>query len=278
MTDNTHKNAIEFIPAICPNCGGELRVPENRNLIKCMYCGYDIIMHDPSKYDNNQAVQNFIKLAQVAENSKNHTQAYHYYGQALENDASNIEAWLGRASNALFALPSDVSLDQVISCSNEILNLSQEENIKTQIVEIINYTCALECKISSELLAKEMRFANEQNLPLYHVTDDSVCGFQTKRVITLRKLFLGLAQAWDIKPNQETGILMYELIRSLWEGGGGFKDKFQRDECVSMVGEHIKKVSEISYKFMIDQGVDNIIQSSNPEWKRPPLPNRRVWT
>jgi tetratricopeptide (TPR) repeat protein len=35
---------IEFIPAVCPNCGGELRVPENRKVVKCMYCGYDVII------------------------------------------------------------------------------------------------------------------------------------------------------------------------------------------------------------------------------------------
>ena len=38
---------IEFIPAICSNCGGQLRVPEDRKtIIKCIYCGYDIIIHE----------------------------------------------------------------------------------------------------------------------------------------------------------------------------------------------------------------------------------------
>lgn len=41
--------SIEFVPAVCPKCGGELRVPSNLDIFKCMYCGMEIISQDKSK-------------------------------------------------------------------------------------------------------------------------------------------------------------------------------------------------------------------------------------
>ena len=42
---------MNFKPAICPSCGGNLQVPDNLTTVKCMYCGVDVI------------VQNAIKLS-----------------------------------------------------------------------------------------------------------------------------------------------------------------------------------------------------------------------
>ena len=53
---------IEFVPAICPKCGGELRVPKNLETLKCMYCGTDIIMHQISNKPQPN-IENWMKLA-----------------------------------------------------------------------------------------------------------------------------------------------------------------------------------------------------------------------
>jgi tetratricopeptide (TPR) repeat protein len=98
------KNSIEFIPAICPNCSGELRVPNdpNQHVVKCMYCGYDIILHDLSKanLDSKIHIDRILKLAKIAENGFNYEEAYKYYSQVLENDPENILAWFGKGFSA----------------------------------------------------------------------------------------------------------------------------------------------------------------------------------
>lgn len=33
---------MKFIPAKCPSCSGDLQIPDDRDFVKCMYCGGDI--------------------------------------------------------------------------------------------------------------------------------------------------------------------------------------------------------------------------------------------
>lgn len=61
---------MNFKPAICPNCGGKLQVPDNLTTVKCMYCGVDVI------------VQNAIKLSGRV---KEFTQATDLYIEANPN-------------------------------------------------------------------------------------------------------------------------------------------------------------------------------------------------
>ena len=35
---------VKLIPAVCPQCGGELKVPEHLKVAHCMYCGTKIII------------------------------------------------------------------------------------------------------------------------------------------------------------------------------------------------------------------------------------------
>jgi len=93
--------SIEFIPANCPNCGGELRVPVDRSIVKCMYCGHDVIIHDPNKIDVNLElkfdINKPLKLAKIAEDSKNYEEGSKYYSQVLEHDQDYPPAWFGKA-------------------------------------------------------------------------------------------------------------------------------------------------------------------------------------
>jgi len=89
--------AIEFIAAKCPNCGGELRLPNNRDNVKCMYCGYDIIIQSKNKIviEHKNNTDNLLTLGMNAEKSKNYQEAYKYYTQILEHN-ENADAWLGK--------------------------------------------------------------------------------------------------------------------------------------------------------------------------------------
>ena len=86
---------ISFIPAICPKCGGELRVPEDRISIKCMYCGCDIIMHETKNNSPQPSIENWLKLADSVKLS-NPEEAYGHYAKVLEFEPENWKAWYGR--------------------------------------------------------------------------------------------------------------------------------------------------------------------------------------
>lgn len=99
---NQYKNkSIEFISARCPDCGGELRVPSDRKSAKCTYCGHDVLIHDPNKFDVNLEVKvdinKLFRLAQVAEKGRNYVEGTKYYSQILEHDSENVSAWFGKA-------------------------------------------------------------------------------------------------------------------------------------------------------------------------------------
>lgn len=90
--------AIEFIAAICPNCGGELRVPEDRKTIKCMYCGYDIFLHETKGDSPHPSIENWLKLAEAVKGA-NPEEAYGYYQKVLEVEPENWHAWFGKAES-----------------------------------------------------------------------------------------------------------------------------------------------------------------------------------
>ena len=43
--------SINFIPVICPRCGSNLEVEENRDTVFCQYCGTKIMIHNENEYE-----------------------------------------------------------------------------------------------------------------------------------------------------------------------------------------------------------------------------------
>jgi DNA-directed RNA polymerase subunit RPC12/RpoP len=37
---------MSFKAAKCPNCAGDIQVPDDRDTVKCMYCGSDIVVRE----------------------------------------------------------------------------------------------------------------------------------------------------------------------------------------------------------------------------------------
>jgi DNA-directed RNA polymerase subunit RPC12/RpoP len=89
---------MEFIPAVCPSCGGDLRVPANLESVKCSYCGIEILI----KRDNQTAanLQNLLELASTAYKAGNLAESYRYYANILEIDLSCYGAWIGKGESA----------------------------------------------------------------------------------------------------------------------------------------------------------------------------------
>jgi tetratricopeptide (TPR) repeat protein len=92
---------MAFKAAKCPNCAGELQVPDERNTVKCMYCGSDIIVREAIKAAAAGVnVENLFNLAKSAFETGNYQEAFDYYTRVLEVDAQNYEAWLGKGLSA----------------------------------------------------------------------------------------------------------------------------------------------------------------------------------
>jgi tetratricopeptide (TPR) repeat protein len=89
-----------FLAAKCPSCGGDLQVPDNRDQVKCMYCGGTVIIRQAIQLASVVSVPNLITLAKAAAVAQNHKEAYDYYTRALEYDPRNSEAWFGKGESA----------------------------------------------------------------------------------------------------------------------------------------------------------------------------------
>jgi len=112
--------SVEFIPAVCPKCGGELRVPSNLDVVKCMYCGNEVILNNPNqvnvKVEYSRNINKLQQLARIAEESQNYTESYNFYSQILEVNPDNRVSWLGKArAAAKLCKATSTALDEAIS-------------------------------------------------------------------------------------------------------------------------------------------------------------------
>ena len=90
---------MAFKAAKCPNCAGELQVPEGKKAVKCMYCGSDIIVQEAIKAAGVN-IANLLNLARNAAVSGNNQEAYDYYTKILEINVQSYEAWFGKGEAA----------------------------------------------------------------------------------------------------------------------------------------------------------------------------------
>lgn len=107
---------MEFKAAICPNCGGDLRVPEDKKVLKCMYCGRDIVVEEAIN-KAQPSLENYLTLAKSAKDSKNYKEAYDYYNKVLELNPPHYEAWLGKAESAGWQTSvKNFRIQEIITC------------------------------------------------------------------------------------------------------------------------------------------------------------------
>lgn len=90
---------MKFIAAICPQCAGSLQVPDDREIVKCMYCGVDVVVRQAVQLIPGNS-KNLFELAESAFSGGNYSEAYGYYTKVLEIEPKNAAAWLGKGSSA----------------------------------------------------------------------------------------------------------------------------------------------------------------------------------
>lgn len=90
---------MPFVPALCPSCSGTLQVPDDRDVVKCMYCGVDVVVRQAIRLISGSA-STFMELADVALTAGNFSEAYGYYTKVLEIEPRNAAAWYGKGKAA----------------------------------------------------------------------------------------------------------------------------------------------------------------------------------
>jgi tetratricopeptide (TPR) repeat protein len=140
---------MKFLPAKCPNCGGDLQLPENIERLKCMYCACDIIVKEAlDQFSKTINLDNLFNLAKIAQDSGNHEEALSYFTKILEFDSNNHQAWFGKGiSSGWLSSLSNIRLDELISCVDQAISLAppnkQADYKIDAALEINNITNAL---------------------------------------------------------------------------------------------------------------------------------------
>jgi tetratricopeptide (TPR) repeat protein len=92
---------MDFKPAVCPNCAGQLQLPENASTVKCMYCGTEVAVQEAiEKFNTSINPNNLLALAEAAKHAGNLEESYDYFNRILEFDPKNYKAWHGKAVTA----------------------------------------------------------------------------------------------------------------------------------------------------------------------------------
>jgi DNA-directed RNA polymerase subunit RPC12/RpoP len=118
---------MDLITAKCPECGADLKVLAGQDVITCEYCGANVIVKNVIGTSPSQ--QNYLALAQSSLEGNNFKEAYDYYNKVLEQDATNAEAWFGKAVSAGgMTHISDIRFDEmVVLFENAIKNFPSEK-------------------------------------------------------------------------------------------------------------------------------------------------------
>lgn len=139
---------MSFKPAKCPNCAGDIQVPDDRDTAKCMYCGSDIIVKEAIRAVGSKNLNNILEMAKTALESGNQEEGLKYINSYLEDDQNNAEAW--NLKTQLISLKYNYGeifevLKQVESYMLKAIALNKEyeptfENYKVQLAESLwNY-------------------------------------------------------------------------------------------------------------------------------------------
>lgn len=153
-----------FKEARCPNCGGELQLPEDKATVKCMYCGGDIIVQEAIRTAAESSVPNWLILAKAAIDGRNYQEAFNYYTKVLEVDPQNYEAWFGKGEAAgWLSTLADVRLSEMLTdIENAIKNAPEEikENLINRSADCINSITIAYYQLMREHLLKFVALEN----------------------------------------------------------------------------------------------------------------------
>lgn len=263
--------SINFIPARCPNCGGELRVPENRDSVKCMYCGNDILIHDKNHLviETKLNIDRYLDLARTSEEAHNYAEAYRYYSQVLEQDSNIASAWVGKGIAAgRQSVVGSERISEAITCIQRGVEIDQNERDRSAI-NLSHITFAYSSSLETYFSQKM-----EQNLrPAGAIPDPMMGGLalgmrrsatrkgineefrQSHRPIIIKALKF----SWHLSNNRDVAKYIYKTIKATDESTylePETKDAFEEklDEILDQIGNKFPDLEPPSKNKPIDAG------------------------
>jgi tetratricopeptide (TPR) repeat protein len=150
---------MKFIPAKCPSCGGELQIPDQRDFVKCMYCGVDIKVRDVIEIRTKINVENLIELGNLAIETNQFSKANEYFEKVLENEIENYDAWIGKGIVCLHNEEYKGAEEYFHRSLNYVPNEKQTEYKELLANKFITFGCSFSLrffeKIIDELVIEE---------------------------------------------------------------------------------------------------------------------------
>src|SRR5512142_2283865 len=119
---------MKFAAAKCPSCGGDLQVPDDKDFVKCSYCGAEVKVRDVIKISLDTNIPNLLRLGNEALRAGNNQEAFEFFNKVLETDTENYEAWYGKAiSTGNPASLEDVKVQEMVTCFDNSLKYCPAE-------------------------------------------------------------------------------------------------------------------------------------------------------
>jgi tetratricopeptide (TPR) repeat protein len=123
---------MNLISAKCPNCGGELQLPENRTSVSCIYCDTKIIVSEAIK-QKDKDIEPLLKLMQDSFDARgNGDELINYSNKVLEIDSNNALAmfykgiayyWQFKFKEGFVYIEKAIQLDSSIDFKTKIYDI-----------------------------------------------------------------------------------------------------------------------------------------------------------
>ncbi len=254
---------MAFKAAICPSCGGSLQVPDDRDSVKCMYCGTDIIVRQAIQAGSGVNIKNYLELAVTANKAGNYEEAYSYYSKVLEIDIKNPEAWFGKARAAgwLSNLNNFRNSEIVSGFQNSLANIPDKDKR------------ALKVQCASEINRLSIAYFNLlHNNVIEYASDDQVWGTYLNQCGALISL---MEFGNSLDPHNQD--IMHGIINICKTNLGGIKYEYDvtYSNNYGVVGQgtedSVRRVSGDWHQFFTNKMnlFSSNLQSINPDFKPP---------
>jgi hypothetical protein len=247
---------MKFVAAKCPSCQGELQIPDDKDFVKCMYCGVEVKVRDAMKISLDVHVPNLLRLGNEALNSANYEEAYNYFNKVLEVEINNYDAWYGKGAS-MWTTWTNVRATEMLSCFDTCLQNCPEEKIveyKEKISHSIYNFAVSYYQFTGKILMESVAVGNTWSEYLYHCENILTC---------LEKYLV-------YTPNDEKAIeFILSICKANRKGYSYSENQFVNGRNISTTQ---RKTVSAAYAKRIDEKIieyENILRELNPEkWTR----------
>lgn len=155
---------MNFHPAKCPSCSGQLQLPEDRETVRCMYCGTEIIVSVALGSRSGPSLSTILGLGRAALDADNHEEAYRYFSRALELDSKHAEAWDGKGeATGWLSKLNDIRIKEASDCFLRALSLTSAECKSGYAIDASERLCSMAIATYKIIQSYFFDFVSQEN-------------------------------------------------------------------------------------------------------------------